>query len=663
MSITYGSPSWNVDSTKIDSAYLILRDKTSGRIVQINLEETEPDSSKFMGHFSVNLGESDKIMPEVFVPPSDIRKGDKDNRKLYELIQNNKLPRKPVIFTKNERGQGNLDVYDTREQAEAALKAYQAEVALAKPSPHNGAKPLASEKASLMAKQMERQMELNRLAAEAAKRESERVRLEQIERQKAEERLRQAKAATEKERAERKARAQAVADEAMALFNQGKFAESEAKFKMAVELDPENKSYYFKYGVALYRLEKYNEALVILNLADVDPHIQNEKNYFMGLTHYRLKELPAALSRFSSVAATSDPVMAPSSEFYKGVILFVQEKYEPAKAAFEKVIDTSKDPALDQQAEDYIENIAAAQALAKLRENKFTFTGTVGAMYDSNVLLAPDNESSQGSTTNIADFRLLTIGDLEYRPVLTDKQELFVKLNASLINSAQDKAAAADPYVYNLSLPYSYKGFWGQKAMKTTIKPGYETLFMAEGGSSTKGMVFNSYFIAAESTLIMNPKWFANYSLEYRRDDSRMSSSNGPEDADANKYSLKTNQTFFLDKARKRAVIGSAGYVLNSAAGDNKKYNRYEGGATYVRPIKWNATWSLGLSVYKLTYPDESNNRRDFNLSLSSGVSKPIKENLIWGLNASYTKNDSNVNEQEYSKYTIFSTLTYIANF
>ena len=37
MSISYGSPSWNTDSTKIDTAFLILRDKNSGKLVQIDL--------------------------------------------------------------------------------------------------------------------------------------------------------------------------------------------------------------------------------------------------------------------------------------------------------------------------------------------------------------------------------------------------------------------------------------------------------------------------------------------------------------------------------------------------------------------------------------------------------------------------------------------------
>lgn len=664
MSITYGSPSWNNDSTKIDSAYLILRDKATGKIVQINLEETEPDSSQFSGNFNVNIGESDKILPEIFIPPTNIRGSDKDNRQLYEQIKNNKLPRKPVIWKKNERGQATLDVYDTREQAEAALKAYQTQQALSRgtPQPH-GPKPLASENANLVAAQLERQMELKKLALEAAKRESERVRLEQIERQKAEERLKAAAAATANERAERKARAEILAAEAMRFFNKGQFSEAEAKFEQAMNLDPENKSYNFKYGVALYRTEKFNDALVSLKLASVEPKNENERLYFMGLTHYRLKELPAAMDIFTSVAKSDDSIMGPSSEFYRGVIFFTQEKWDAAKASFEKVIDTSKDPAMDQQAEEYIENIANAMAIAKLRENKFTFMGTVGAMYDSNVLLAPDNASDQGSNTNISDFRLLTVGDLEYRPLFTDRHELFVKANASLTNSLKNESAPADPYLYSIAAPYSYKGAMGKKAFKFTVKPGYEMLYMAPTGSGTKVSTLNSYFVLLDTTIIMNPTWFANYNFEYRGDDSQLASSVGQENADAAKYSLRTNQTVFLDKGRKKALIGSLGYVMNAAKGENKKYNRYEGGVTFTKPWKWDTTWNLGLAFYSLKYPDESNSRSDFNTTLSTGLTKPVREWLIWGLSGSYTKNDSNVTAQEYSKFTVLTTATFITNF
>ncbi|NJL26054.1 MAG: hypothetical protein HC902_13395 [Calothrix sp. SM1_5_4] len=226
MSISYGSPSWNKDSGKIDSAYLVMRDRNSGKIVQIQLEETEPDSSRFNGQFSVNLGGA--ISPEVYIPPAELRQSEKDYRKLYEMIQSNKLPRKPLILKKTEKGQSVLDVYDTREQAEAALKAYQEEQALAQElKKKNLIKPIPSQSALAAAAQAERKAQLDKLALEAAKREADRVRLEQIEKQKAEERERQARLASEQERAERQAKAKQLSAEALAFYDQGDFVSAE----------------------------------------------------------------------------------------------------------------------------------------------------------------------------------------------------------------------------------------------------------------------------------------------------------------------------------------------------------------------------------------------------------------------------------------------------
>lgn len=666
MSISYGSSSWNTDSKKIDSAYLIMRDKTTGKIVQIQLEETEPDSSEFSGQFSVNMGPSEKVSPEVFVPPSEVRGADRDNRKLYEMIKNDKLPRKPVIWKKNDKGQAVIDVYDTRDQAESALKAYQEQQKLEQEQKQKKLiKPVASETAISAAIQAEKKNALDKLAMEAAKRETDRVRLEQIEKQKAEERAKKERESSEKERAEHKAKAAKLNEEALAYYRQGNFVEAEKLFKQVVDLDPGNTSYYFKYGVTLYRNEKFNDALVVFKLAKVEPQTEMEKRYYMGLTFFRLGEIDSALKEFATVSASQDPVMAPSATFYQGVIYYTLEKLEPAKKAFEQVIDTSQSPRMDEQAEEYLERIANAMAFQKLREKKFTFVGIVGGMYDSNVLLAPDTPPDQGSVTDIADIRLLTIGDLEYRPIYSQKHEFTPHVNASLTNSLKDQAAPADPYLYNVNLPYSYKGVLGKKGFKVTAKPAYEVLYMAPSASaSTKSIILNSYYVALDATIVMNPNYFVSYGIEYRGDDSRLDSSSGLNDADASKYSLRTSHSVFLDKARKEALVGSLAYIKNAAKGNDKKYNRIEAGVVYVRPTKWNASWNLGLNIYSLKYPESTTSRSDFNSMLSVGFSKPVRDWVTWGVVGSYTKNNStDTTSYEYSKFMILTTATFVTNF
>ncbi|MBX3021671.1 MAG: tetratricopeptide repeat protein [Bdellovibrionales bacterium] len=664
MSISYGSPSWNTDSTKIDSAFLVMRDKATGKIVQIQLEETEPDSSEFRGRFSVSLGDTEKVEPEIYVPPANMRGGEKDYRKLYDSIQKGTLIRKPVIWKKNDKGQAVIDVYDTREQAAAALQAYQEQQKIASEMKKNQLlKPIPSEQSMEAAKQLERKKALDKLAMEAAQRESDRVRLEQIEKQKAEERERQAKALSEKERTARRAQAASLAEEGLALFNQGDFVGAEGKFKEATDIDPENKEHYFKYGVALYRNGKFNEALVILNLAKVEPAREMERRYFMGLCHYRLNEFDKSLALLEKVAASNDKDMAPSSQFYIGLIQFAQENYAASKKAFETVIDTSGDPRMDEQAEDYLDRIASALIYQKLREKKWTLTGIVGAMYDSNVLLSADNSPDQGTATNVSDFRLLTIGQADYRPIFSEHHEFAPGVNLSMTNSAKTASAPADPYLVNVYAPYSYKGILFNKGYKGSIKPAYENLVMDSDADGKKSSILNSYIITFDNTFVMDKNWFSTYTLEYRADDTTTADSKDDEDSDANKISLRTVQMSFLDKAKKEVIMGNLGYVINGAKGKNKRYNRIEFGSTYVRPTNWGASWSLGLSAYKLNYNVANPSREDLNVTFTTGISKPVREWVTWGVIGSYTKNNSNSSEYTYSKYMILTTATFTTNF
>jgi tetratricopeptide (TPR) repeat protein len=278
MRISYASQAWNTDSKKVDTAFVVLRDKGTGKLVTIQLEETEPDSSEFSGQFSISLPDIEKFQPEVYIPPQELRGHDPDNKKLLAMIQASKLSRKPLILKRNSRGQTVVDVYDTREQAESALKAYQEQQKLAQEMRRKKPlKPMTGDSAMAAAQAVERKAALDKLAFEATQHAQDRVRLEQIERQKAKEREEHEHQLTEQERAERQEKARQVGAEALALYDQSDFSGAEGKFKQAIELDPENKDYYYKYGITLYRNQKFNDALVVLKIAKVEPNLELER--------------------------------------------------------------------------------------------------------------------------------------------------------------------------------------------------------------------------------------------------------------------------------------------------------------------------------------------------------------------------------------------------
>ncbi len=656
--VNYGSPSWNVDSRKIDDAFLMIRDKQTGKFVQIQLEETAPDSAQFVGSFKVNIGE--QIVPDIYVPPENLRKDLNATKQMYTLIQSGKLQRKPMIWKRNAKGQALMDVYDTREQAQSALKAFENEQAAAR-ALRRLKKPSGAAKGQSLATSQEesRKAQLDSLALQAAQRMAERVRLEQIERQKVLQRQQEQKLMSESERKKQRAKAAKFAAEASRQYDLGQFKPAEENFRQAIELDPENRDYHYKYGVTLYRNEKFNEALVALKVAKVAPAVEMERDYFMGLVHFRLSELDNALEKFKTVAKSSQPNLAPSAEFYAGVVYFSQEKYLEAKTSFETVIDTSTDANMDKQAEDYIDRIAAAEAFKKMQENKFTVMGVVGAMYDSNVLLSPDNAT--GTATDTADFRLLTILNLQYRPIYNERNEFSTSAMANLTNSIKDESAAADPFIYTLQAPYSRSTKLGDKGLKLTFTPGYELLYLDPSSTGTKQRSQASYYLSTDANFVMSKDWISILTLEYRDDNSYDASSTGPENLDAERYTLRSTQMFLLEK--KRSLLPSVGYAQNSASGKNKIYNRIDLGVTYVSPLPWETNGSVGLSAYQMKYGSAETPRTDTNYTLTLGLTKPIYSWMTWGMNGTYTKNGSNISANEYTKYMVMTTATFITNF
>ncbi len=655
ITIQYSSPSWNQNAGEIDSAFLIIRDRATKKLVQIRLEETEPDSSIFQGYFNVGIGESAKFAPEVFVPPPGLRQSTDNNKKIFEMIQSGQLKRRAVIKKKLENGQPLLAIYDNPAQAKVALKAYKEELRLTRMQAKlaAGSKGAASDYSKKM-----KEMDL-----EASKREVARKNLQLLEAQKLALRRAKFRSLPLPEQERRKARAATNAEEAMGHYQKAEYAQAEEKFQSASELDPEEKSYYFRYGVSQFRVDKLSEALVTLNVAEVAAEQANEKEYYKGLIHYRLQELNMAATKFAKVSKSEDPTLGPSALFYLGMIQFAQEKYEAAKKSFEDVIDTSQDPKMDEQAEAYLDKIASALAFKKLQETKWAVTGTLGVMYDSNVLLSSDAAIDQGTATDIDDYRLLTSGGLTYRPLYTQKHEFSAKLDISLTNSTKDQSATADPYIYDLNLPYSYKTTLWEKAYKVTTKPGYELLYMDYDDSGSKKLAYGSYWLNVDNTFVFAPRWISTLTLEYRVDDSHTTDSVGTSDADSNKYSAKTAQTFLLGADKKHIVMLGLGMIMNSAKGDDKTYDRIEGGLTYVRPIYWGMSWSSSYNLYKVSYDDASTVREDSNSALAMGLSKSLRDWVTWGLNGSYAINDSNVDAYTYSKWLVMTTATFNTRF
>lgn len=655
MKLIYTSKVWNRDSSQIDTAYVWLRDQNARQTAKILLEETAPDSGVFEGYFQIKWGSMSQLSPMVYIP--DFATSTANDPEVVAAIESGNLQPKPLFAHLENQNLLIAQVFDdlaARDQAkEAYQKAQMPQVALT-PS-------LVATQALESSMAAEKKVLVENLRSEAEMRELERHKMAEAERQKQEKLREQALKAEQKQREERAREAEGLAAQGMAAYRKGDYVNAESLFRKAREANPLENSYNFFFAVTLYRNEKLDEALVALKLTPDSPQIHLEKLYYQGLIHYRLKEIDQAVIAFKQVAQAKKSTLAPSALFYLGVIDFNLERWQSAQKHFENVIDVSKDPGLDTQAEDYIDKIANILAFKKEQATQFILNASTGISYDSNILLVSDTETSQGIASNKGGARLTAIGSGEYRMLYTPTQEASAKLQSTYLYSLDSQFASADPWLSTFTLPYALKGMAWSKGYKFGLTPGFEILYMDPNNTGTRSDILNSVFVTTENLFVMSPSWISSYIFEIRNDKSYLPNSIGDDDYDARKFTIKTNQTVFTDTTKKRAVIGSLGYVLNAADGANRKFSRIDLGAAYIAPFeRWkNASWLFGLSAYYLNYPSASPTRTDTDVAVTGGINKLLSDWVTWGLIATYTSNSSNVSDYQYSKYTVLTTASF----
>ena len=655
--INYGHPGWNKSSAEIDTAIVIMREGVTGRIVQVQLNETAPDSSLFTGRYSINWQNMEQLETEFYIP-SQSQLADKDGlMKVTQKISAHELKRNPFILHRLATGEKAIEIFDTREQAQEAMKAYRAEQLVM----------LQNQKATKFPSDQdldtEHEATHQREREEAAHAASDRMRLEQLEAKRLSDMITQQAALSAAEQARKRNEATQLAKEGLAAFRAEDFKSARAKFDQAIGLDPDNRMFYFQYGVSLYKTEDYNRSVVLLKLAngkDVNPV---ERNYFLALNYLKLKEIDSAIKSFDDVIRSKDPVMAPSARFYKGVIYFDREEFDLAQLEFQGVLDTSKDPLLDERAEAYIEQILRAKQMSEVKKQKWVLSAAVGEMYDSNILLTSNSQRDSGTALKAAGWRTLLSGSARYRPVYDEDHEFAAQLDAVTLYSLAESFAQssvlrnADPTVATLTLPYTHKGLLLEKGHKLEITPGYETTFMSIENNQTKAII-SSYLLNTSNLLIMNEDWFSNLTADFRFDISNLSSSVGDDDSSAFRVRLATSNLIYLNDKKDRIFIPEGGLTLNQARGKNAVYNRIDFGLGYLMPWKWETTTNFKLGYFYLDYPQKAPERTDYSYTATAGISRKISDVWTAGLLGSYNVNVSNETANTYNKFTVLATVS-----
>lgn len=637
---------------------IIIRDSKSGRMAKLEVQGYNQATQSIEGTFTVNFADADEVIyPEVYVVPSSLMQGPDQYKKIGQLIKDEVLLRKPFFLRLDLKNAQAITVYDTRDQVLEAFNEFRK-----LPSGKD-----VVDKAALEAQAAAKAAaEAARLEALKVAQEKERLRIQEEENRKTEELKRQQEQLAEAERNRRKKIAEDTVKEALTAYKAEKFALAEEKFKAAIQMDPSNEKYYFQLGVTQYKLERYNEAIVSMNQAKAGDYNPLEKDYFLGMSYWKLKESGNAADSFHKIKAANDKTFSSTAAFYAGVIEFGRENYDIAKSDFEYVLDTTEDKAMDAQAEAYIEQIVAIKQFQAEQKKTFLFTANIGLINDTNILNTPPG--SEPSASGLAGWRMMWSGSAEYRPIYKMNHEWSVIANYGDMYSYDKsfKSATAfqntDPLTTAISFPYKYKGLVLGKGYQLTLSPSIESTSMNADGTGAREKVLGSTALKADQTFVMSDDWFATYTLEFRND-TPASVTTEIDDSTATKITLGTSQTFFQDKKKTEAYIGDFSYALNSANGDNADYTKLDLGGTYMKPIFTDRSLISRLGLTNTNYSNHASSRKDSTMNLMVAYRQPIKEDLAATASLTYTNNSSNVDSSKYNKFMLNGLLTWTPSF
>lgn len=648
--ISYESTAWNKNSNSIDTAYVVIRDANTGQIARVLLSETGANTGVFSGAYQVsNAGDASEITPELYVPPQDQVKNIDNLNSIKKNIEEGELVRKPFFMREENKGQ-TITLCDTKEQAyEAYSKHMQA----------LGKAVLEARKASDAAS------EQKRLAEAAEKAANDRQKLQLAENQRVEELRKQMAEMSAEEKNRRKTEASRLAHIGYNQYTKNNFGEAEKNYAAAYELDPENNQYFVQYGATLYRNKKYNRSLVMLNLAEGEGVNPAEKELYRGLDYMSLEDNDNAATSLTNSMNQNDKNFSPTAALYAGVVLFKQEKYEESKKRFEWVLDNSSDPAQDKQAEAYIEQIASAMKFKEMKDKPWTLTLNLGLIRDSNIL----NVSSQSTTSNLEGYRWMYGGSLERRLIINDRRQwsgIFTYTDMYSVNNsfaAETAFQNLDPRSMTLYFPYKQNNTVSGKVGQWGLNVGYETINMNADGTGDRENITNSWVLKTDQTIVMRPNWISNYSFEYHSDTSLITAATPASDLNATQYTLGTSQTFFRDEKMTQAMIADWSYNRNNTTGADVRFNKWEVGGTYLRPGAWDSVWTTRLAYFQKPYPDSSTSRKDWGYTLTSALSKPLTKSLSSSFSATYNDNRSNIDANQYNKYSLLALLSWTTNF
>ena len=390
-------------------------------------------------------------------------------------------------------------------------------------------------------------------------------------------------------------------DRAFLYYKLEQYGKAAGLFQAVLEEEPSRVMAHFYCGVALYRERRYQQANpYLLAAAQNSANLKVKAYYFSGLCHYHMNQKDLALDRMNFVKSNSD------SEVVRA------------------------------NAKRWIQSIQAG----KQAQKPYKIDLRLAYEYDDNVPLEPTDQDDLYSEEEDSLVFVYAAGEYNFvtqeRFMLGAGLSRFQTWHMELDEYDSSETAAklygryqTAPFSFGLQLVPSIYQLDGEDYLLTTeIKPTV------------------SYAIGKQYTL-----WL---SYTYADNDFRQSDY---DDRDGINHEVFLDDVYMLAND-KGFLLGGIGYEINDAKEEQYDYNRLtiRVGGSYELPHKFEVgvLGTYASKNYADEDPLEDKNREDKRYKITLSLAREIYSPwLELAAEFTYTKNDSNISDYEYTRQIV----------
>lgn len=417
----------------------------------------------------------------------------------------------------------------------------------------------------------------------------------------------------------------------------GRYEEAVADLKVVVAAgDPTIERDRLELGYALYRLERYDEAVAVLEPATQRTASAGEATLLLGIVESRRGNHEAAQVALAKVAAL-DPSKAVAAEYYQGLASYRAGDDKTATTHFQAVTARGADTPFAPEAQAFLDGMSQG-----VSNKRWRVYGGLAFEYDSNVALAPDDDNLAENVYGVSD-------ESDGRAVITAGGRY------ALVSTPNLRIAAG--YDFLQSLHFDLERYDMQ-----THRFGAEAEYLV--GRVTLGLAASYEHSLLDEDSLLNGgtllPWlrvdegdFGRTELYYRLRGRDYVIDPYSQERDSLNNAAGVRQFFSLG-ARTRSLVVGYRYDNDSAChtfGDQFNYDGHQ----FEAGLEWLLAEGLrveSMYAYRLeNYSPSSLNRDDDEHQVMARVEKRLTD-LVW-LNASYIYRDNQSDQKsfEYSRH------------